>query len=174
MPGTPRARPGQLKVQWGKLKGFPADLLFIPGEGVDRADARLLNNVISEEPRLVFDNAVDLCLLDDLASRWYDLSTLKISIEQKRDGPPRKIGTPRARPGQIKVQWGRTEGDAPDLCLLWGPGTSKADTNLLYHHLTRTRWRSFQMDDYGPSLLKELEARGYDLQTLKISIEKKR
>jgi hypothetical protein len=48
---------------------------------------------------------------------------------------------------------------------------AKADGRLLYAYLACER-REFD-GTWGPSLLKELEARGYDLTTLRFSIKKK-
>lgn len=81
-------------------------------------------------------------------------------------------GVPRARPGQIKLQWANTAEDGRDMYCFRGPGVPKADANLLLwmahkkHHSPLDR-------DWHPSLVEELEARGYDITTLKITVEKK-
>ena len=82
-------------------------------------------------------------------------------------------GTPRARSGQIKCQWGKLADADPDLVLCWGDGTAKADANLLHHALSSKDYSPMDKT-WHPSLLEELEARGYDLATLKISVEKKK
>jgi len=49
---------------------------------------------------------------------------------------------------------------------------SRPDGNLLNNILTSKRHHSFDEAEY-PSFIEELEARGYDLTTLKFSIERK-
>jgi hypothetical protein len=85
---------------------------------------------------------------------------------------------PRAAPGQIKVKYGVREGD---LFLCHGEGTAKADAALLIGAVTdrvldcdiTTRYRLECAGKIGPSVLQQLEARGYDVTTLEISIRKK-
>jgi hypothetical protein len=80
--------------------------------------------------------------------------------------------SPEAKPGEIKVRYGKLQHDAPDICYAWGEGTSKADTYLLHYIFSSVRFRpgSFETDI---SLYDELEKRGYDLETIKFSIQKK-
>jgi hypothetical protein len=69
-----------------------------------------------------------------------------------------------AKPKQLKAQWSKRQ---DDIVYSWGEGVSKADSHLLHGALTITmKWgdKSFQ---------EELEARGYDIKTLKFSIYKK-
>ena len=84
----------------------------------------------------------------------------------------KRFRSPKAKPGELKAQWGKLPHDTPDLCYAWGDGVSRADGHLLHNVLSGERFRpgSFERD---PSLLDELKARGYDLTTLKISIQKK-
>jgi len=79
---------------------------------------------------------------------------------------------PRAKAGELKVQYGKLEHDLPDICYAWGEGTSISDTHLLHYVFSGKLFKpgSFDTDD---SLYEELEARGYDLTTLKFSIQKK-
>jgi hypothetical protein len=89
----------------------------------------------------------------------------------------RKFGPPRARPGQLKVQWGKIADHDPDLVYARGEGVPSADGWLFHDALTSPNWKGPLSRDkfaFDPSLLEELEARGYDIKTLKISIEKKR
>lgn len=77
---------------------------------------------------------------------------------------------PRLKPGRITVQYGKIEHNDPDLIFSWGPGCSRADAHYLHH--------VFSDERFGPSgeryrsLVDELEARGYDITTLRFSIEK--
>lgn len=85
---------------------------------------------------------------------------------------------PTAAPGQIKVKYGKREGD---LFMCHGEGTSKADVNLLLgavmdHVLEadfKTTYDLHCQNKFADSVLKQLEARGYDPTTLEISIRKK-
>ena len=67
----PKVKPGELKVQYGKVKASNSpDICYCRGEGTLRADVRLLDNVFSN-------------LYDELEKRGYDLTTLKFSIYKK-------------------------------------------------------------------------------------------
>lgn len=88
------------------------------------------------------------------------------------------------RPGELHVYWGRADRhSSEDVVFHNGPGTHHCDGHLLHSvlgteraHLNwdapldakRTDWVK-----YEPSLLKELEDRGYDLMTLRFYIRKK-
>lgn len=73
-----------------------------------------------------------------------------------------------AKRGQLKVGWGREPGDTPEVQYGYnGPGRMKADNNLVMHTFNYVKVHE------GRSLIEELEARGYDLTTLKFSIELK-
>lgn len=80
---APKAKPGQLKAQWGKVDGMD-DLCYAHGDGVPRVDARLLHNALTAERYQAFDNTWSLSFCDELEARGYDLTTLKFSIEKKR------------------------------------------------------------------------------------------
>ena len=77
---------------------------------------------------------------------------------------------PKVIEGQIKFQRGRLDGDV-DMCMYYGDNTPKPDRNLVMN--------TFCFNDYDfinkkpkRSFIKELELRGYDLDTLKFSIKK--
>ena len=87
-----------------------------------------------------------------------------------------------AKPGQLKVQWGKSDGFGMALLYLWGGyGASKSDVRMLSDAIERPQIER----DYSqggmlrpaikevPSLAQELEARGYDLSTLKITVDLK-
>lgn len=84
----------------------------------------------------------------------------------------RRHGAPRARAGQLKAKWGSIEGDAPDLCYVWGPGVARVDAALLHGALSMRQCMPLSMD-FEPSFMEDLKARGYDITTLEISISKK-
>lgn len=89
------------------------------------------------------------------------------------------LSHPSASPGQIKVKHGKRHGD---LCFCNGEGTARADALLL---LSAVKDRVAEPDfatayamelkgQMSPSILDQLEARGYDTSTLEISIRKRR
>jgi hypothetical protein len=96
----------------------------------------------------------------------------------------KRYRTPRAKPGELKAQWGKMPHDNPDLCYTWGgDGAERCDGHLLSNMLTEKRARLAIGDErpkYGPpiiyddSFLEELKKRGYDITTLRFSIQKKK
>jgi hypothetical protein len=89
----------------------------------------------------------------------------------------KKYRRPKAKPGELKVQWGKLPYDSPDICYCWGgDGATSSDGSLLHCMFSGFSWR--KSDSFGAiqndGYLKELEARGYDLTTLKFSIQKKK
>ena len=81
----------------------------------------------------------------------------------------KRIRIPTAKPGELKACYGRAErGDTPDLCYVWGgDGASSPDGRVLCEAL-----ENVHVFD-GKSLRQELEARGYDIKTLRFSIQQK-
>lgn len=88
----------------------------------------------------------------------------------------KRYRTLKAKPGELRAYYGLADGDGPDVCYAWGDGVAKADGRLLHGILSCDR---MMLDfpnighKYGPSFLKELEERGYDITTLRFSIQKK-
>ena len=76
--------------------------------------------------------------------------------------------SPRPKPGQIKVAWGRARDCDPQLVAAWAAGGG-ATAGYIMTSLTEK-----YAPKSGRSLVDELEARGYDITTLKFSIEKKK
>jgi hypothetical protein len=83
-----------------------------------------------------------------------------------------------AKPGEIKIAYGRaSRHDDPDLCVAWGAGgAAKPDARTAMNAFTEKRlayaFPSMQIEE-RPSLIEELEARGYDIETLRFSIQRK-
>ena len=79
-----------------------------------------------------------------------------------------------AKPGQLKVQWGKAErGDEPSLIYLWGgDGAAKSDARAICDAIEGKRFSPTFSGGYEvqPSMADELRARGYDLTTLKITV----
>ncbi|MAC12975.1 MAG: hypothetical protein CMN74_12325 [Sphingorhabdus sp.] len=83
-----------------------------------------------------------------------------------------------AKPGEIKVGYGKeSRHDDPDLLVAWGGGgADKSDARTVLsaidrRHLARTL-PGLDVEEQ-PSLAEELEQRGYDITTLKFSIQRK-
>ena len=90
-----------------------------------------------------------------------------------------KFGTPRAREGELKLQYGHSADDGDGLFYIRGDGVAKADAHMLHDVVSRRQNPSqFALavgHDSDPefSFLEELDRRGYDITTLKISVQKK-
>ena len=90
----------------------------------------------------------------------------------------RRYRTPVAKAGEVKIVYGKADRyDAPDLCAVWGGGgADKCDAGMIMHALTEQRTGynlTLMKPEPRPSLVDELEARGYDITTLKFSIQRK-
>lgn len=97
----------------------------------------------------------------------------------------KRYRSPKPKPGELIAQWGKLPHNNPDLCYFWGPGVHKADSHLLHNTLASKVCRTnFDRDKtqplsllnattYDPSFLEELEARGYDVTTLRVYVRKK-
>lgn len=90
----------------------------------------------------------------------------------------KRLRKPKLKDGELRVYWGKVPHDSPDIILAWqGDSTMKRDTNLLHYHLCCERPDVHVQPLFSkmePSLIKELESRGYDLTTLNFSIMKKK
>lgn len=83
---------------------------------------------------------------------------------------------PKTVPGQIKLQKGKIDGEV-DTCIFYGDNVPRCDRALIINAFTSKRMYlnfSRNLPEFDPSLIEELEARGYDLDTLRFSIEKKK
>jgi len=72
--------------------------------------------------------------------------------------------------GDLVAWWGKLEGESPDVCFHWDK--HKSDGHLLYMFFNQ-----HQVDyngDLKKSFMEELESRGYDITTLKFSIQRKK
>lgn len=88
----------------------------------------------------------------------------------------KRLSQVRAKPNQIRLKYGLCEGER-DYVAAHGDGTDRQDSYLLFDVLAYMRkprpcaipgWKPDE-----PSILDELEARGYDIKTLEITIQKK-
>lgn len=87
-------------------------------------------------------------------------------------GNTKRYRSPRAKPGQLKAQWGKIPDVAPDLCYAWGDGACRSDARLLDDALSGKTYSPIRLE-WNSSFLEELEKRGYDITTLKFSVQKK-
>ena len=87
---------------------------------------------------------------------------------------------PKQKPGLLRVYYGRVDGEPPDVCYQWGgSGADKCDAHLMHGVFGSPRLEICYGDDrekhgpykFGSTLIDELKARGYDISTLKFSIE---
>lgn len=93
----------------------------------------------------------------------------------------KRLRPPKVKPGQLRMYWGREDrwSGADVIIAYGGGGATKQDSALLYHYIGSEKMaRDWSREGgpikFDPSLIKELEARGYDLTTLKFSIERKK
>lgn len=89
----------------------------------------------------------------------------------------KRYKTPVAKPGEIRIVYGKADRySEPDLCVAWGEGTDmKCTGRLIMNAITEKTLRAKfpgPGHEYRPSLVDELEARGFDITTLRISIMK--
>jgi hypothetical protein len=75
---------------------------------------------------------------------------------------------PTTKPGELKAGWARVDGNSPSVAYNWGGGgAAKSDARILSNALEEVHVHD------GKTLIEELEARGYDLSTLRFSIKLK-
>lgn len=80
----------------------------------------------------------------------------------------------KPKPYTLTMQWGKVPHDEPGICTTWGEGCAKGDSNLLFYYFGSKRPPTvFDKGVWQPSLLDELDRRGYDMTTLKFTIQKK-
>ena len=81
----------------------------------------------------------------------------------------KRVSVPQAKVGQLIAKWGRpSKGEDPDLCYAWGGGgADKSDSRCLMGALEDAPTSS------GLGLRAELELRGYDISTLRFTINLK-
>ena len=90
----------------------------------------------------------------------------------------KRITTPVAKPGELIARWGRVDRhSAPSIVYAYPDRSGKSDSRVLCDAIEGPRCSPsstpFGGYDVNPSLVEELESRGYDITTLRISIKKK-
>lgn len=88
---------------------------------------------------------------------------------------PRKRRPPY-RDGELALYYGPLErGDADDVVVQGGVGVDPRDRAFLIFAMRGARWKGpMYPGEQEHSILHELETRGYDLSTLRFSIQKKK
>ncbi len=80
---------------------------------------------------------------------------------------------PKVEAGQIKMQRGKLDGYI-DMCIFYGDDVPRCDRALVFNVFGSKRQRidiKTMKTVFDASFLEDLEARGYDLDTLKFSIK---
>ena len=88
----------------------------------------------------------------------------------------KRLREPKAKPGELVMTWGKIRDDAPDMCYAFNGDSKIEDARLLHYELATKKPDPFAenpFDNMLPSLLEQLEARGYDLTTFKLTVSKK-
>lgn len=176
-------RPG---IQWRAISSVRYRAQLRPSEPV-----RYVYDSESEDEKLGISHTGDLMEYSDYAElRFkYDIlqqecagyrlafhavaehSSPKIDLNQVAKNKVRK---PRS-PGLLKLQYGQNRRER-DLFVLWGEGVPRCDSALVFHAFSAKRME-FNYKESRPyfhtSLIEEFAARGYDLSTLRFSIQKK-
>ena len=185
----PPAKPGELKVGWGRLDWHsnPSLVYDAGGDGAPARHCRILMDVF--EGKNQHHNLTSI-----LTERGYDLTTLKFSIFQKAEGKVVRLRkSKKANTRELEAYWGLLDQE-PQLCYAWGEnGASRSDAtalrsvfeewdvNNLQKEYIRDMWAKYGITE--GSLVPELEPSqtlvevltelGYDLSTWKFSIRLK-
>jgi hypothetical protein len=90
----------------------------------------------------------------------------------------KRLRAPKLADGELRIYWGREpHNKIPDLMFAYqGNSFMKRDTNMLHYFMATKHPDPMTKPLYSkmdPSMIEELDARGYDLTTLKFSIMKK-
>lgn len=89
----------------------------------------------------------------------------------------KRYRTPKLKDGELRVYWGKLPHENPDLIFAWqGDRSMKRDSALLHWKFAGQQPDPHELPPFSkmlPSLIQELESRGYDVTTFKFSIMKK-
>ena len=89
----------------------------------------------------------------------------------------KRLRKPKLKDGELMVYWGRLPHDNPDVIYAWqGDASMKRDSAALHYYLGCKRPDPQVTPIFSkmlPSMIEDLESRGYDITTLKFSIMKK-
>jgi len=89
----------------------------------------------------------------------------------------KRLRKPKMADGELRIYWGREPHGNPEIMFAWqGDRSMKRDARLLHFMMDTRHSDPYEKPPFSqmrPSLFEELDARGYDLTTLKFSIMKK-
>lgn len=90
----------------------------------------------------------------------------------------KRLRNPIAKEGELKAAWGRVDReDQPSLVYVWGAGTDMRSASRVLCDAMEQKPLAYSFPDMKieerPSLIEELEARGFDITTLRFFIKKK-
>ena len=90
----------------------------------------------------------------------------------------KRLRKPKLHDGELRMYWGRERpGEPAEVMYAWqGDRSMRGDSALLHYEIGSPHPDPHVKPIFSkmrPSLIEELEARGYDLSTLKFSIKKK-
>lgn len=78
----------------------------------------------------------------------------------------KRFRLPTAKPGELRVAYGKERFDRPDVFYCHGAhGADRSDARLLSHFFEEVKGLT------GKTLRQELEERGYDITTIKFSVQ---
>lgn len=80
---------------------------------------------------------------------------------------PKRWREPKAKPGELKVAFGKSDGELDLFYCHGGDGASKRDSRMVSHFMEGVTF----FDDRN--MRQELDYRGYDITTLKFTIQRK-
>ena len=88
----------------------------------------------------------------------------------------KRFRRPKLKYGELRMYWGMLPQESPDVVIAWkGDSSMRRDSHLLFYHLCSKRPDVNARPLFSvmePSLVDELQRRGYDITTLKFSIQK--
>ena len=165
--GTPRGE-GAAKVVFQAGEGVPSAVLDYVRAYLAQPLWSVLHRYGSTEPpRPAF--------LDELQTRGYVLGSFRFSIflvAAKRP-PLRRLHVIPQSAGVLQARWAGVPHDGPDVCVSWHAPCLRADSRLLLNLLASPAYIAEERGVWpqaNSGLVEMLEARGFDKQTLRLSV----
>lgn len=168
---TLTAMDGEVILKYHASKSNPSGIYLITGKGVDHEEMRsLIAFYMLSRIESPIRSELEPCFFEELQHRNYDISTFKLKLN-KNHTAHKKIGTPRNKPKQLKLQYGKLPDQKEDTCILWGEGCSSSDGHLLMYHFSSLLYVGLT-GTWSDKLVDVFESMGFNIKTLKFSIEK--
>jgi len=116
-------------------------------------EAKRILDLLCPMPDQDQDRVVKTTLLEELQSRGYDLSTVKVEARVVGQNMPKRVG--RQTPGRLRSLYTRDADGSLDVICWWKiPGCSKRDVNMLFYYFSGPAY-------VGPDLPKLLQKLGF-------------